>query len=229
MRALPAMRNVIGFTAMCALLFGLSGVYFFSGSLRRYCVLPTGEQLIACTCWGVYGPFLCLHLSAMCTALQPCKAPVRCLLLHRLPAPLLRPAHWCALALGKCLALCVPETACLRRVSSCGHLHAAVWPVGILQLSAIGLHPAISSDHTERISVPALRLFWLTSGSPAALQQKELACRPRAKRLGRQQPRQQLRHAHIPQRGTPDSQCHFQGLHLPCRPGAAVHCAPGQS
>ena len=42
-RALPAMRNIISFTAMCALLFGLSGIYFFSGSLRRYCVLPTGE------------------------------------------------------------------------------------------------------------------------------------------------------------------------------------------
>ena len=43
-RALPAMRHVIGFTGMCALLFGLSGIYFFSGSLRRYCVLPIGEQ-----------------------------------------------------------------------------------------------------------------------------------------------------------------------------------------
>ena len=45
-RALPAMRNIIGFTAMCALLFGLSGLYFFSGSLRRYCVLPTGDCLL---------------------------------------------------------------------------------------------------------------------------------------------------------------------------------------
>ena len=51
-RALPAMRDVLGFTAMCGLLFGLSGIYFFSGSLRRYCVLPTGAVRLGLRSWA---------------------------------------------------------------------------------------------------------------------------------------------------------------------------------
>lgn len=38
----PALVDIVSFAALCALLFGLSGIMFFSGSLRRHCVLPTG-------------------------------------------------------------------------------------------------------------------------------------------------------------------------------------------
>ena len=42
------MRHVIGFMGMCALLFGLSSIYFLRGYLRRYCIVTRGKTLIIC-------------------------------------------------------------------------------------------------------------------------------------------------------------------------------------
>jgi hypothetical protein len=41
-QALPALMSVVYFTLMCAVLFGLSGIQLFGGSLQRQCILPTG-------------------------------------------------------------------------------------------------------------------------------------------------------------------------------------------
>ena len=44
--AIPALSEVVNFTLMMAVLFGLIGIQVFAGSLRRSCVLITGGWLL---------------------------------------------------------------------------------------------------------------------------------------------------------------------------------------